>query len=230
MKKMDYQPIIFGTLCEHKCKADSWTARKIADIVGESVMLPFAVEKRHIKNVILTMKLMDIMGLAVEGGHRKAITKHLPSLDASARSTGSADVIVRRGRSFKGYDSIAMALKEWCREINVRGKRAAIIGQNPLAKTVTTALKGQGFKVSSLRNAKELPNVNVMILGNMSTTALKSISSQLHKLPAKPAIIDLSGKLGSLKGISRLGPGNLDRRARSWRVELLTSAVKDNHL
>ena len=46
MKKIDYQPVIFGTLCEKECRVDRLLARRIQEIGGDSVLLPFAVEKR----------------------------------------------------------------------------------------------------------------------------------------------------------------------------------------
>lgn len=124
MKKIDYEPVIFGTLCEKRCKADRSLARKIREIVGESVLLPFAVERRHLKNVVLTMRLMDIAGLVVSGSHRKQILKHMPKLDQSARDAGMVDTVARRRGTFIGYCAEEMALSECHRNPNKKASGA----------------------------------------------------------------------------------------------------------
>lgn len=129
MKKIDYQPIIFGTLCEKRCRADSNLARGIQRIVGESVLLPFKVEKRYLKNVVLTMRLMDIAGLAVSGNHRKHILKHIPRLDRSAKEAGMIDTVARRGGTFIGYCAEEMALSEWRKDTGKTGSRG---GRRPV--------------------------------------------------------------------------------------------------
>jgi hypothetical protein len=127
MKKIDYQPIIFGTLCEKNRRIDQGLARRIRKAVGESVLLPFAVERRHLKNVVLTMRLMDIEGLVVSGSHRKSILKHIPKLDRSARKARMVDTIARRRGTFVGYCAEEMAHSEWrdkpVRKGSGRGRR-----------------------------------------------------------------------------------------------------------
>ena len=114
-KSIDYQPIIFGTLCERKYRADQNLARRIRKAIGESVLLPFSVDRRHLKNVVLTMRLMDIVGIVVTGSHRKNILKHISRLDRSAKDARMVDTIARRDRTFVGYCTEEMALSEWRR-------------------------------------------------------------------------------------------------------------------
>jgi len=136
MKKIEYQPIIFGTLCEKRCKADRNLARGIHGTVGESVLLPFKVERRYLKNVVLTMRLMDIAGLVVLGGHRKNIMKHIPKLDRSAADAGMIDTIARRRGNFVGYCAEEMALSEWRKK---PGKRGSPGGRRPVKKLLSRA-------------------------------------------------------------------------------------------
>jgi hypothetical protein len=136
MKKIDYQPVIFGTLCEKECKADRGLARRIQDIVGESVLLPFSVEKRYLKNVVLTMRLMDIAGLVVSGNHRKHILKHIPRLDRSAKEARIVDTVARRRGTFIGYCAEEMALSEWRKAYK---KTGSSIGRPPARKLAQRA-------------------------------------------------------------------------------------------
>jgi len=123
MKKIDYNPVIFGTICEGRCEADAGLARMISRSIGDSVLLPFSVDRRYLKNVVLTMKLMDIAGLVVTGNHRKNILRHIPTLDSSAKAARMVDTIVRRRGDFVGYCAEEIALSEWRQ--GAGGKRAA---------------------------------------------------------------------------------------------------------
>jgi hypothetical protein len=125
IRKIEYQPVIFGTLCEKECKTDRGLARRIQQTVGESVLLPFKVEKRYLKNVVLTMRLMDIAGLVVSGSHRRHILKHVPRLDRSARDARMVDTVARREGTFVGYCTEEMALSEWRKISKDKGSSGA---------------------------------------------------------------------------------------------------------
>ncbi len=136
MKKNQYSPTIFGTLCEGECRVDRGLARALERATSPSVLLPFAVERRHLKNVVLTMKLMDIAGLVVADGHRRHIVRHLPKLDRSAKEAGIVDTVARRGRTFVGYCTEEMALAEWRSEA---GEKAERRGKPPARKIAQRA-------------------------------------------------------------------------------------------
>lgn len=135
-KNVECEPLIFGMLCERKCRSDPRLARSIQDIVGESVLLPFAVEKRYLKNVVLTMRLMDIAGLVVSGSHRKHILKHIPRLDRSAKDARMVDTVARRKGKFIGYCVEEMALSEWRKAPRKTGSSS---GRRPARKLARRA-------------------------------------------------------------------------------------------
>jgi len=201
-KKMEYQPLVYGTLCEGRCRADPWLARKLAETAGDSVLLPFVVERRHLKNVVLTMKLMDVVGLAVEDGHRRAITRHLPKLHASARAAGSADTIMRQGRSFTGYDSTALALMEWLSSLGIRKGTALLTGRGKDLEVIAKALKGRGFRVNRAGSPGKLPKHDLIVAGGSAARPTRGCAAP------------------------RLTARELTKKARLLRVELLTEPVK----
>lgn len=226
MKKIDYQPIIFGTLCDGPCKADAWLARRLREELGECVLLPFSVERRHMKNVVLTMRLMDIMGLVIAEGHRKAIARHANRLDASARASGRADVLVKRGGSFVAYDSVAAACAAWCSHHQPRARRATAIGTHPLAGPVLASLKSLGCAVS--RGGLNDADI-VVVAGNVSKDD-RSLAASLQELRAGAVVIDLANCVRTSTRRSRLSLHQLETDARRLRVELLTSAIRVNTL
>jgi|GEM_PF-4423445 len=104
-KKFD-TPVIFGALCDRSLDLPAGLARALKSRIPAAVLLPFKVEKRHLKNVVTCMRLMDVMGLVVLGSHRRSIVAHLKHLDGSAKKAGAVDVIVRRSNSFKHIPSL----------------------------------------------------------------------------------------------------------------------------
>ncbi len=201
-KKTDYQPLIFGTLCERECRADPWLARKLSEAVGDSVLLPFVVERRHLRNVVLTMKLMDVAGLAVEDGHRRAIARHLPRLHPSARAAGSADTIVREGKSFTGYDSTALALMDWLSGLGIRKGTALIAGRDEGLDAIAKALKGRGFRIKRAGVSRALPEHDIVVAGGSAARSTRGAAAP------------------------RLTVREITKKARLLRVELLTEPVK----
>lgn len=109
MAKHFETPVIFGVISDKSLAAPKGFARALAAKIPNTVLLPFQVEKKHLKNVIACMKIMDIAGLLVMGTHKKSIKKHLPQLNASAKKTGLVDTIIKRGRNFIGYNACELA-------------------------------------------------------------------------------------------------------------------------
>ncbi len=105
MAKINFDtPIIFGALCEHSFELPRGLGRALAARAPGAILLPFQVEKRHLKNVLTCMRLMDIAGLVVMGSHQRAILGHLSNLDISAKKAGSVDVIARQKRVLRARE------------------------------------------------------------------------------------------------------------------------------
>lgn len=116
-------PVIFGALSDGAPTVDRAVARALSSRVEGAVLLPFQVDRRHLRNIVACMRLMDIQGLIVQGAHRTAILKHLTKLDPLARRLGHVDTVARRGRGFVGFSSLGLACLERLREQGVKGRR-----------------------------------------------------------------------------------------------------------
>lgn len=97
-------PLIIGALCEGEKDIPREMFRAFGHLKPRVAFLPFVVERRHLRNTVACMRLMDIAGLAVFGRLRTEITRYLPSLDKGAKLSGEVDVVVRRGKKFVGID------------------------------------------------------------------------------------------------------------------------------
>ena len=105
-------PKIVGALCENEDDIPAQMRRRFAKFGKRIAFLPFSVERRHLKNTLACMKLMDVAGLMICGKHRASIAKHIADLDEGARRTGRVDCIVRRGKRFVGIDIIGAMMSQ----------------------------------------------------------------------------------------------------------------------
>lgn len=117
--------------------------------------LPFQVEKNHLKNLIVCMKLVDLCGLNVTVPYKTAVLPFLDRLDSSARTSGAVNTIVRRDHRFIGFntdgDGFCNALKEQ-KGINPKGKTVVLIGAGGAARGIAAALAKRGAKNIRLLN------------------------------------------------------------------------------
>lgn len=117
--------------------------------------LPFQVEKEHLKNLILCMKLVDVHGLNVTIPYKESVLPFLDSLDVSAKQSGAVNTIVRRKNKFIGYNTDGIGFVEALREqknFNPRGKNIVILGAGGAARGIAAALAKAGASTISILN------------------------------------------------------------------------------
>lgn len=129
-------PVIFGALCKGTPSVPRALERALRAKVRNSVLLPFKVETRHLKNVMECMRLMDVVGLVVDRGHARAIARHVPKLHRSASSSGRVDIIIRKGRGYLGYCVERMAQEEAQRSSRSKPKKSKDIERKALRISV----------------------------------------------------------------------------------------------
>lgn len=117
--------------------------------------LPFQVEKRYLKNLILCMKLVDVAGLNVTIPFKEAVVPFLDQLDPSARRCGSVNTIVRKKNRFIGYNTdgegFVLSLKH-IKNFSPQGKNISILGAGGAARGIAAALADAGAKEIVLFN------------------------------------------------------------------------------
>lgn len=111
--------------------------------------LSFQVEKRHLKNLILCMKLVDLQGLNVTLPFKEAVLPLLDGLSPSAKQCGAVNTIVRRKNKFLGYNTDGLGFVTALREkknFNPKGKHISILGAGGAARGIAAALADSGAK------------------------------------------------------------------------------------
>lgn len=229
---------IFGVLSEDSPNVDRWVSRQLAPESSDAVMLPFQVEKRHLKNVLICMRIMDVIGLLVKGDLRRSITKYIPTLDEAAEHANSVDTIIRSNRSFKGYNAIGLACLRWFGEerIDVNSNANAFIaGISPFIDSIRGALIAKGVKVKRIRNASQITipakerSLGIAVIGNMEAASTRRIISVIKDNWDTLIVIDLRNS-AHVKSMGFRTPclklAELIRKSRHISVGLLTRASK----
>lgn len=159
--------------------------------------LPFQVDKKHLKNLIVCMKLVDVEGLNITTPYKKAVIPFLDYLDPFAKKCGAINTIVRKKNLFIGFNTdgpgFVQSLKK-VGKVNPKNKRVAIIGSGGAAKAIAAALAEAKAKkiVIFNRNSKKtkyrriFPNVDILIQATSIQPKLP-----LHLLPKWALVCDI---------------------------------------
>lgn len=108
-------PQIIGALCNKESEIPIQLIRKFSKFKPKIAFLPFEVEKRHLKNTVTCMQLMDIRGLVVFGELKKEITRHLSSHTPAAGRADEVDVVIRKRKQFVGHHALSEACMRWAK-------------------------------------------------------------------------------------------------------------------
>ena len=106
-EKMKYTfeaPKIIGALCKRESDIPAELIRLFKKFGKKVAFLPFVVERKHLKNTVACMKLVDVEALFVCGGHRREIVRHLSRIDSWAKKKGEVDCVVRKSGRFVGIN------------------------------------------------------------------------------------------------------------------------------
>lgn len=109
--------------------------------------LPFQVEKEHLKNLILCMKLIDVEGLNVTAPYKESVIPFLDGLDATAKESGSVNAIVRNKNRFIGFNTDGIGFSSALLEkkgFSSKGKNIVIVGAGGAAKGIAANLAKKG--------------------------------------------------------------------------------------
>lgn len=123
MKNKFEHPIVVGVVGGNlqRCrKLSSRFESKIKAAGLNIAYLPLRVEPRHLKNLFLCMRLMDIIGANVIGKYEKRVVKYIDKLDISAKKAKRVNIIAKKGGKFIGYfsnDILNNSLPKWIASI-----------------------------------------------------------------------------------------------------------------
>lgn len=128
----------------------------------EARYLPFEVDRKHLKNLVVCMKLIDVDGLNVTQPYKKKVGRFLDWLDPLARKAGAVNCIVRRKNRFLGYNTDGpgwvKAFREKCGS-PLKGKRVTLIGDGGAAAGIGAACRKAGAQVTVLNRSGRHPRL-----------------------------------------------------------------------
>ncbi len=114
-------PSVFGVICKSSRDGNAKALQKKFTRAFKKARLPFVyltlkVEPKHLKNLILCMKLMDVRGVNIPEAYDKKVIPLLDRLDKSAKLAKKVNVIYMSGKKFVGHyvgDILAGSLRLW---------------------------------------------------------------------------------------------------------------------
>lgn len=111
--------------------------------------LPFQVEEKHLKNLVLCMKLCDVAGLNVTTPFKEKVIPLLDGLDASARLCGAVNTIVRKKNRFIGYNTDGVGFLKAIqkrKKFDPKNKIIAMTGAGGAARGIAATLAKERAK------------------------------------------------------------------------------------
>lgn len=173
--------------------------RALRECGSQAVCLPFQVERRHLKNLISCMRLMDIEGLIVHAGLSSHLARYLDHLDRMAKSTGLVDTVMRRGNRFVGTSALSRAIDECLKAYPCH----------------VVVVAGTGINANAVRHV-------------LRKLKVKSVRSVPRRIPRKrgvlPLIIDTTRS--THRGPHIVPFAQIERRARAIAVELIMASPR----
>lgn len=112
----------------------------------DAVMVPFPAKTA--REALAFMKAMGMRGLAVTIPHKQAILPLLDRVDPLAKKIGAVNTVSFEGGKYVGYNTDVAGFSEALVAFagDLRGKRAAVLGDGGAAQAVKAALKALGVR------------------------------------------------------------------------------------
>lgn len=103
------------------------------------------------------MKARDFDGINVTIPYKQAVIPYLDEIDETAAKIGAVNTIVNRGGILKGYNTDWLGFTEMLKnhDIDVKGKRAAVLGSGGASKAVRAALEKLGAEYDIISRRAE---------------------------------------------------------------------------
>ncbi|MBN2352221.1 MAG: shikimate dehydrogenase [Spirochaetales bacterium] len=127
------------------------------DLDVDAVYVPFLVD--DVAAFFRIARLLGVEGFSVTLPHKSAVIPHLKEADALCRSVGACNTVVRRGRSFYGYNTdvggFLSPLRNYFPEKRFSSLRASVIGAGGAARAAAYALASAGAKLLILNRTPQ---------------------------------------------------------------------------
>lgn len=101
-------PFVLGLVGKDLNDPRATALKKKFDATFKKEKLPFAylllkTDAQFLKNLILSMKLMDVIGLNIAEEYQKKVIPFINRLDKSAKLARKVNTVAKQGRKFVGY-------------------------------------------------------------------------------------------------------------------------------
>jgi 3-dehydroquinate dehydratase/shikimate dehydrogenase len=127
------------------------------DLNLDAVYVPFLVD--DVAAFLKIARLLRIEGFSVTLPHKSAILPYLQTSNGLCRAVGACNTVVRRGRSFFGYNTDVRGFLEplanYFSPEDLKTMKATVVGAGGAARAVVYALKHAGARLLILNRTPE---------------------------------------------------------------------------
>lgn len=117
----------------------------------DAVYLAFDVPPDRLADAVAGLRAVSAAQLSVSIPHKRAVMAHLDRIDATARTIGAVNTVVRDGSALVGSNTDwSGAVRALERETSLRGARAVVVGAGGTARALVHGLVERGARVRVL--------------------------------------------------------------------------------
>jgi shikimate dehydrogenase len=153
---------VIGDPVEHSLSPKMHNAAfKELGIEDQFVYVGFRVQIEKVKEALEGMKALGIRYFACTIPHKMEVMKYLDEIDPVAKKIGAVNTVINDNGTLKGYNTDWLGLViPMEREIEIKGKKAALIGAGGAARALAYAVLEKGATLTiynrTLEKAQEL--------------------------------------------------------------------------
>lgn len=139
-----------------------YAAYKNLGLEKDFIFLRRRVTSENLKKFMDEVKKDDnFRGASVSTPHKVDIINYLDEIDKVAKKIGAVNTIVKKGKKIKGYNTDYLGILNPLKKIvNLKGKKAAVLGAGGAARAAVYALISQRAKVTIFnRDIKKAENL-----------------------------------------------------------------------
>ncbi|HYD47475.1 MAG TPA: shikimate dehydrogenase [Terriglobales bacterium] len=120
----------------------------------DAVYVAYRVRPADLRHAVLGFRALDLLGINVTVPHKERVLRLLDTISPAAQSTGAVNTIVNRDGVLHGENTDVLGFTRALAEagVELRGRRALVLGAGGAARAVLSALQAGGAAAAVIAN------------------------------------------------------------------------------
>lgn len=128
------------------------------DLGLDYVYIPFRVKPDDLKQAVLGLKALNVIGFNVTIPHKVAIIPFLDNLDPLAEKIGAVNTVVNKNGMLTGLNTDAEGFYRTLldHKVEIKDAKTVVLGAGGASRAISTILAGKGARLTILNRQEEL--------------------------------------------------------------------------